>query len=93
MIPVGGPELSAELSSWFISRWRGNGYDIDWTTDLMESLAELVSTIPCWHTVENGEDRREYLQLEKDRINECVEAWVPVRTPFGPGVLLFENSD
>ncbi len=93
LIPVGGPELSASLSSWFVTRWRGNGNAIDWTIDLLESLAELVSTIPCWQTVDDGEDQREFLQLDKDRIAECVEAWVPVLTPYGPGVLLFENSD
>ena len=93
LIPVGGPELSTDLSSWFVTQWRGNGYGIDWTTDLMESLSELVSTIPCWFTFDDGEDRHEFLQLDKDRIVECVEAWVPVLTPYGPGVLLFENSD
>ncbi len=69
-------ELSASLSSWFVTRWRGNGHAIDWTIDLLESLAELVSTIPCWQTVDDGEDQREFLQLDKDRIEECVEAWV-----------------
>jgi hypothetical protein len=93
LIPVGGTELSANLSSWCVTRWRGNGYDINWTTDLIKSLSDLVSTIPCWHTVDDGGDRREFLQLDRDRIAECVEAWVPVLTPYGPGVLLFENSD
>ena len=93
LIPVGGPELSARLSSWFVTRWRGSGFDMDWTVDLIESLAELVSTIACWQTTIDGEDRRAFLRLDKDRIDECVEAWVPVETPYGPGVLLFENSD
>ena len=93
LIPVGGPEVSDSLLAWFAARWQGDGYDIDWSSELIHSLAALVSTIPCWLTVEDAEVRREVLQLDTDRIHECVEAWVPVRTPYGPGVLWFENSD
>ncbi|WUO43891.1 DUF6210 family protein [Streptomyces sp. NBC_00285] len=31
--------------------------------------------------------------LDESRLAEADEAWVPVLTPDGPGVLTWENSD
>ncbi|MGW9028169.1 DUF6210 family protein [Streptomyces sp. NPDC055722] len=33
------------------------------------------------------------LVLDESRLAEIDEAWVPVVTPDGPGVLVWENSD
>ncbi|WP_328753160.1 DUF6210 family protein [Streptomyces sp. NBC_00285] len=33
------------------------------------------------------------LLLDESRLAEADEAWVPVLTPDGPGVLTWENSD
>ncbi|WP_407924527.1 DUF6210 family protein [Actinomadura physcomitrii] len=38
-------------------------------------------------------DTRSHLQIDDDRIEGLDEAWVPVRTPDGPGVLVWCNSD
>ncbi|MFI8456658.1 DUF6210 family protein [Kitasatospora sp. NPDC085464] len=37
--------------------------------------------------------RPPWLQLDESRIGEADEAWVPVITPDGPGVLVWLNSD
>ena len=34
-----------------------------------------------------------HLVLDESRLSEADEAWVPVMTPDGPGVLVRENSD
>jgi hypothetical protein len=31
--------------------------------------------------------------LDKARTAECVEAWIPVFTPYGRGILTLTNSD
>ncbi len=57
-------------------------------------LARIVSAIPFWLTSRSGADeRRLFLQLDRDREDELTEAWVPVQTVSGRGVLIFDNSD
>lgn len=34
-----------------------------------------------------------HLQVDHDRKDELQEAWVPVKTPFGLGILMWNNSD
>jgi len=33
------------------------------------------------------------IELDESRSDEIDEAWVPVTTPDGPGILTWENSD
>jgi hypothetical protein len=33
------------------------------------------------------------IELDESRFYEIDEAWVPVATPDGPGILTWENSD
>ena len=33
------------------------------------------------------------LFLDEDRVDQIVEAWIPVLTPYGPGILMWENCD
>jgi hypothetical protein len=33
------------------------------------------------------------LRIDPARIDEIAEAWIPVETPDGPGVLLYKNCD
>jgi hypothetical protein len=41
----------------------------------------------------DSDDKREFLQLDVARMHECVEAWIPVVTPYGRGILTLKNSD
>jgi hypothetical protein len=50
-----------------------------------------VEALPYW-TCDEGETRVS-LRLDESRLEEVVEAWVPVLTPDGPGVLVWENCD
>lgn len=56
-------------------------------------LQSAVGSIACWATTRRGGDVRGRLQVDLTRLNEVAEAWIPVETPLGSGVLLYENCD
>ena len=63
---------------------------------LLEELDALLQAIPRWKTYPLAvelDDRREPLHPGRDRLVELTEAWFPVHTPYGPGILVFANSD
>ena len=97
IIPVGDHTAAKKVYDWFWSTFRGNCYTTSfggpWTPDRTATLASLVGEIPCWRTNASVEDKREYLQLDESRMHECVEAWIPVVTPYGTGILTLANSD
>src|SRR4051794_23152366 len=97
LIPVGRPDVARQLFDWFWKTFRGHCYPpVVWTEDRIKELAGLVAQVPCWLTQPEGEgktDERRFLVLDEGRLDECVEAWIPVRTPYGRGILVLENSD
>jgi hypothetical protein len=94
LIPVGGPKAAKKIFYWFWKRFRGgcSHGKVKWKEEWIVELAKLVAEVPCWLTRAN-DDVRFALELDENRIDECVEAWIPVRTPYGPGVLTLQNSD
>lgn len=105
LVPVGGPAASRRLREFFRRRFRGNppwlGEGPDampgaaWPSADLEELQALVGEIAFWKTSRHGdgEDRQAFLELDTARCSDLTEAWVPVKTVYGPGVLVFENSD
>ena len=98
LIPVGGPAQAQRIYDWFWSKFKGNCYPTagsgnPWDPGKISELRELVSEVPCWSIDKHGKDQRSFLQLDESSMDECVEAWIPVTTPFGPGVLTLDNSD
>jgi hypothetical protein len=95
LIPVGGPDAARRFYDWSRRTFRGSGHPpIAWTEDRIRELAGLVAQVPCWMTDPGGEsDERHFLVLDEGRLDECVEAWIPVKSPYGRGVLVLENSD
>ncbi|MGV3720958.1 MAG: DUF6210 family protein [Actinomycetota bacterium] len=78
--------------------WRGNPGKLPPNTchlpaDRLEQLRALVAAIPYWICDEVNTEQRHQLRLDDARLGELVEAWVPVTTPDGPGVLIWENCD
>lgn len=59
----------------------------------MAALEEAVAEIPFWSTMPEGVDVRGHLSLDRTRLSDIREAWVPVQTPDGPGILVWENCD
>ncbi len=95
LIPVGGPEAARRICDWFWRTFEGTGYaPVGWTDGRVDQLAGLVAQVPCWLTLPGGvDDERRSMELDRGRIGECVESWIPVKTPYGRGILVVENSD
>jgi hypothetical protein len=93
LVPVGDVNAAQPIMQWFKERFASiDPRTSPWTNERIASLAELVRRIPIWYR--QGENYvRSFLELDQQRINECVEAWIPVITPFGKGYLLTANSD
>ena len=61
--------------------------------DLPE-LQSIIADIPFWKTGPNsGDDQWTFLELDLSRRDEIVEAWIPVKTVYGPGIVMFQNCD
>lgn len=96
LIPLGGSQIAERLSRFFKDEFKGYSFPphAHWTADRKAKLSDLISEIPCWLTSEkNDNDRRDFLMLNEMWFDECTEGWVPVHTPYGPGVLVFKNCD
>lgn len=62
-------------------------------SEMLERLARAVASIVCWETTLEDRDHRGHVTLDRARLAEAVEAWLPVESPLGPGVLVYENCD
>ncbi|MCZ7647598.1 MAG: DUF6210 family protein [Planctomycetota bacterium] len=60
---------------------------------MLASLKVAVRQIPFWKHNSEDDCSRGRLEIDMDRLHEICEAWVPVRTPDGLGVLLWPNCD
>jgi hypothetical protein len=69
--------------------WRGR----EVPTERLAQLAKLVGEIPYWLARLDASDTKQALRLDRTRIDEIAEAWIPVETPDGPGVLVHKNCD
>lgn len=56
-------------------------------------LERLVEEISYWRCGLDGTDSKHQLRIDQDRIEQLAEAWIPVQTPDGAGVLLYSNCD
>jgi hypothetical protein len=98
LVPVGCPDHLDTIKKWFrsefgescwcdgrLARPRRNAAA---SAGLIEALARVVAEIPCWFA-----DKPVPLELDRERLAEGGEAWVPVRSAFGLGWLTWSNSD
>jgi hypothetical protein len=71
----------------------------EWIVSFLSNDVQLFQykdgKVVCSWESEEDKNRIEYFNLELDleRWNEAVAGWIPVKTGFGPGVLMFENYD
>lgn len=55
---------------------------------------ELVEALPVMTFLNaNNKDTWELVRYDLNRIEEAIEAWVPITTSLGKGVLIWDNSD
>ncbi len=91
LVPVGRADHLDNIQQWFRSRFGESCWcdgRLAASVDLVEELARVVAEIPCWFM--GGPVT---LSLDRERLIEGCEAWVPVRSGFGPGWLTWTNSD
>jgi hypothetical protein len=62
-------------------------------TERLTALSDLVRSIPYWQCNFVSDGSKYPLQLDTSRMDEIAEAWIPVETPDGAGVLVYKNCD
>ncbi|HTX76289.1 MAG TPA: DUF6210 family protein [Terracidiphilus sp.] len=85
--PTRSRELTAAFHEGNACRWEWAGERIP--RNRIEQLSKLVRQIGFW-SYEHGLG---HLELDLARRDEIAEAWIPVLTPDGPGVLIYQNCD
>lgn len=100
LVPLGGykydvdlgkidtQELTALFHSGDACDWGAEGRNFP--ASRREQLNFAVQQIRFWHSHSQEYQR---LKIDETRIDDLCEAWVPVTTPDGPGVLVWENCD
>ncbi len=90
--PVETDELIGVFHDGEACMWPWTGDDVP--EERVKWLARLVARIPYWaHEAGNPLGVRAPLELDLERRDEIAEAWIPVITPDGPGVLIHSNCD
>jgi hypothetical protein len=98
LVPLGGTQAAQKLESFF-RRFKGNpprGHSGSaWESRDLQELATIVSEIVFWRTVRDGDgtDERLFLEVDYERVADLTEGWIPVKTPYGRGIVLHKNSD
>ena len=86
------------LITWFWKNFHGHSYitATSWSQIQIAELGEIVSFVACWLTNEDESeknDARLFLSFDEKRLAECTEGWIPVHSPYGSGILIFDNCD
>ena len=97
LIPISSSEGAQNLYDWFQSYGdtcndMGKFWDPQ-AAQKVEQLSALMRNIRCWYSDPNGKCKPHHLELDVTRMSECVQAWIPVITPYGPAILTSRNSD
>ncbi|MGW3119964.1 DUF6210 family protein [Streptomyces sp. NPDC001107] len=88
-----GRGLDEELKDIFAGELQGAGAQgLTWPPALLERLRGAVA-LHVYGSSNRDDLYPAPLVLDESRLAEADEAWVPVLTPDGPGVLVWENSD
>ncbi len=96
LVPVAGGEAVRRLRHLFEVSMKGTGAQYEQLPDdVLEQVRSAVREVVFWKSTETGWGQEEgfFLEMDESRADEVDEAWVPVVTPDGPGVLTWPNSD
>jgi hypothetical protein len=106
LVPIGPSAASSALRDFFaktfanwpppikeIAPWGPPRGENRWSEPTLARLEELVAAQRIWHKDPAGHYIPEELRLDRARIGDATEAWIPVTTYFGPGFLTWQNSD
>jgi hypothetical protein len=95
LIPLGAQAGADTMYEWFQKTFRGQCHKggNHWNAEHTQQLQALIGRIPCWYHNKQRKDERHFLQLDMARLGDCLEAWIPVISPYGHGILTLKNSD
>ncbi len=77
----------------FDRRFSGWSQPSDWTPVDYDELDRLLSNVHSFGEEAGGVRDERALSLDRDRLDDVEEAWIPVDSAAGPAILIFENSD
>lgn len=94
-VPLGGTEAAGPLHAFFpCVQEAAPPHGERWSEEQIARLRAIIGAIPFWHTNRHGQrDSCGFLALDMTRLDNLTEAWIPVLTPYGPGILVCDNSD
>jgi hypothetical protein len=93
LVPVAASAVLPGLRDLFERHFRGAGtWNHTWPQAEREVLRRLVGEIVYWAS-DGVAEEPSCLRLDEGRIRQADEAWVPVVTQDGVGVLVWANSD
>ena len=93
LVPVLGAGSYVQLRELFEGHFGGAGtWHHRWRDKEIESLRDVIQGISYFASDALTATRRP-LRLDERHLSDADEAWVPVLTPDGPGVLVWFNSD
>jgi len=97
VVQVGDEKSPGIIYDWFWKHFEGTCMNAaQWNDDNIAELEKLIAGVSCWYLDPDGRSvlgDLEYLKLDRERMDECVEAWIPVLSPYGPAILVLHNSD
>jgi hypothetical protein len=80
--------IEADLEDFFFRRFRNQGDHGDtWAPEAVDELEKLINRVAFWPTPAHANNEYLRLELDRSRLADCTEAWIPVLTPYGPGIL------
>ncbi|MGW6446441.1 DUF6210 family protein [Lentzea sp. NPDC055074] len=93
LVPLASPDELSALRDLFENVYGGAGkWGHDWPEADLARLREIVEAVRDRTAGAAGAEHVR-LRLDESRMHSADEAWIPVITADGPGVLLWPNSD
>ncbi|XVU27232.1 DUF6210 family protein [Actinoplanes sp. CA-054009] len=68
-------------------------WNYQWPDEELDHLRRVVSDVSYWTSDDGRSEEPKPLTLDESRLRDVDEAWIPVETPDGPGILIWPNSD
>ncbi|MEU4116536.1 DUF6210 family protein [Kitasatospora sp. NPDC028055] len=94
LVPLYGADLDEDLNAIFVGELKGWGMrGQEWQAGVLDRLRTAVDALGIYGSGRHDVSGPPSLVLDESRLSEAAEAWIPVITPDGPGVLVWENSD
>ncbi|MFI1379614.1 DUF6210 family protein [Embleya sp. NPDC020886] len=98
LIPIEAPDAYAALIDLFVREFSGSGGPRmwAWTPAHLDSLRAAISTIRFPADYDSAPVMGypgTPIHVDESRLSEATEAWIPVTTELGTGILVWSNSD